>query len=427
MDIVCIGLNHETAPVAVREKLSLCGQPLTDALHWLQAQESVREGIILSTCNRIEFYLVIRKSAYPGPELIRELFVRAFNAQNIEWDRYLYQYLLPDAVAHLFQVTSGMDSMVIGEPQITGQVKESYRQAVEAGTVGIIFSRLLHRSFAVSKRVRTETELGCRAVSVSYVAVELAKKIFGELSGRTAMLIGAGDMAELAARHLYEHGIMRMLVASRTLENAQRLADSFHGQAIPLDALLRYLAEADIVISSTSASAYVLHAQQIRDALRARKNRPLFAIDMGVPRNIDPLANDLENVFLYDMDDLQKVLATNREHRKRELKKAESLVQEEVREFMRWLGNLDLTPTIVSLREKAEMIRARELEKALSLLRGRLEPEQQRVLEAMSQAIVNKILHDPIAELKRTDSDCDLARLLDSVQRLFSLSDPKGT
>jgi len=422
MEIICVGLNHETAPVSVREKLALPGELLSEAYGWLKAKSGIREVLILSTCNRVEFYMVTEERAFPADQAVVELFENKFGLQVSKWDDLLYQYTYHQAIAHLFAVTSGMDSMVVGEPQITGQVKDAYRQAVFQNAVGTVLSRLLHKSFSVSKRVRTETQLAARAVSVSYVAVELAKKIFGELNDRTAMLAGAGEMAELAARHLVSHGIERILVASRTMESAGRLAESFQGTAVPLDTIPQYLVETDILICSTAAPHYILQAGQIRDVLRTRKQRPVFIIDIAVPRNIDPKADDLDNVYLYDMDDLQKVLKTNMEARKKELKKAESIVHEEVREFLHWLSTLDLVPTIVSLRERAEKIRCQEIEKAFSLLKSTVDTRQKETIEAMSQAIVNKILHDPVSVLKESEKQGDSARLVEAVQRLFSLT-----
>ena len=426
MELFCIGLNHETAPVSVREKLALSGVPLAKSLEWLSEQPGIQETLILSTCNRVEFYLVAEDKSFPGQKLIRDLFIQKFGVQAEDFEPFLYQYTFHKTMTHLFCVTSGMDSMVIGEPQIAGQVKEAYRQAVHHKTVGTILNRLLHKSFTVSKRVRTETELASRAVSVSYVAVELAKKIFGDLKERTALLAGAGEMAELAARHLAGQGIARILVASRTLENARKLAETFQGDAIRIESIPHRLQETDILICSTAAPDYILRARQIKEALRARKQKPFFIIDIAVPRNIDPKADELDNVFLYDMDDLQNVLRTNLEERKKELKKAEMIVQEEVRDFIHWLNTLDLVPTIVSLRERAEEIRRQELEKALSMLKNTIEPEERKTLEAMSQAIVNKILHDPISEMKKAKKKGDSTRLVDAVQRLFSLRSDRG-
>ncbi len=425
MQILCIGLNHESAPVSVRERLALTGPSLQEALRKLRERKGILEALILSTCNRVEFYLVTEKDFTEADEAIREIFADRFDLSEEDWSRFRYRFTYHKAVAHLFRVTSGMDSMVIGEPQITGQVKEAYREAVHQQTVGTILNRLLHRAFYVSKRVRTETELASRAVSVSYVAVELAKKIFGDLDNRTALLVGAGEMAELSARHLVTHGVSRILVASRTLENARRLAETFDGDAVPLETITDWLPKVDIVICSTSAPHYVLRAEQVRQAMRARKQRSLFLIDIAVPRNVDPAVNELENVYLYDIDDLKNVLQANLEERKKELKRAEAIVTEEVHAFLGWLSNLDLVPTIVALRGKAEEIRRQELDKALSMLQGSISDREKRIIEAMTQAIVNKLLHDPISRLKRAEGDAETTGLVEALRHLFSLNPDK--
>jgi len=386
MEILCIGLNHETAPVSVRERMAIGAESQGKALQWIKGQPGIEEIVILSTCNRVEFYFLAQGRSSQWDTTIKELFQHNFGLQADLWEPFLYQYSGQKAVAHLFSVTSGMDSMVVGEPQITGQVKEAYRQAVDHKTVGTILNRLLHKSFSVCKRVRTETELATRAVSVSYVAVELAKKIFGELDNRTALLAGAGEMAELAATHLVSNGIGRVFIASRTLANAQELAKTIRGDAIPFASILDHLRKIDILICSTAAPNYILRAEQIREALRARKHQPVFIIDIAVPRNIDPMANELKNVYLYNMDDLQKVMQANMAERKKELKRAEGIVREEVDEFFRWLYSLDLVPTITSLRKRADEIRTQELNKAISILKGDVSEQQKQVLEAMSQA-----------------------------------------
>jgi glutamyl-tRNA reductase len=426
MDILCIGLNHETAPVAVRERLALAGDSLHETLQWLKGQAGIREALVLSTCNRVELYLVTEEGHRQMEPTIRTYFTQRFGLAEDDWRRFHYRYGYHKAITHLFRVASGMDSMVIGEPQITGQVKDAYKEAVHQKAVGTILNRLFHKSFHVSKRVRTETELAARAVSVSYVAVELAKKIFGDLSDRQALLAGAGEMAELAARHLVSNGVARILVASRTLDHAKRLAEAFQGKAIALDSIPASLSDVDILLCSTAAPDYILRVEQIREAMRTRRNKPIFIIDIAVPRNIDPRVNEIDNVYLYDIDDLQNVLQANLEERKKELKRAESIVQEEVRGFLAWISSLDLVPTIVSLRERAEEIRARELDKALSMLQTPVSDKDRKAIEAMSQAIVNKILHDPVSTLKKAEEKGDTPGLVDAVRKLFSLGPTKG-
>jgi len=426
MDILCIGLNHETAPVSVRERLALSPDLQAAALRKLKSAPGVREAFVLSTCNRVEFYLVAA-NLHDATRAVDAFLVQDLNLALQDTKPFLYRHRLADAVAHLFRVVSGMDSMVVGEPQITGQVKEAYREALRQKAVSSIFNRLLHKSFSCSKRVRAETELGSRAVSVSYVAVELAKKIFGDLSGRTVMLLGAGEMAELAARHMVGQGIASLLVASRTFENAKRLADLFQGTALPLGEVDSYLPRVDILICSTAAPEFVLDVRRVQASLRQRKQEPVFLIDLSVPRNIDPKVNELENVYLYDMDDLQKVLQANLEERKKELKRAESIVQDEVRQFLAWLHTLDLVPTIVALRNRAEAIRKQELEEALSLSKIPFTAEQRATLEAMSQAIVNKLLHEPITQIKEGEKTGEALSLAEALRRLFSLKVEGGS
>jgi glutamyl-tRNA reductase len=426
MDIVCIGLNHETAPVEVRERLALKGDSLQEALRWLKRQPAIQETVVLATCNRVEIYLVTEQGSGQVEPIIRNYLTDRCGIEEADWERLHYRHGYHKAITHLFRVASGMDSMVIGEPQITGQVKDAYREAVHQKAVGTILNRLFHRSFHVSKRVRTETELAARAVSVSYVAVELARKIFGDLSDRLVLLAGAGEMAELAARHLAANGIGRIFVASRTLENARRLAAAFQGEAIELDGIAACLDRVDILLCSTAAPGYILRADQVREAMRTRRNKPLFLIDIAVPRNIDPEVNTIENVYLYDIDDLQKVLQANLAERKKELTRAESIVQEEVRSFLAWMDGLDLVPTIVSLRQRAEEIRAGELKKALSVLETPLSDRDRQAIEAMSQAIVNKILHGPVSTLKKAEEKGEPPGLAEAARRLFSLGPGKG-
>jgi glutamyl-tRNA reductase len=371
----------------------------------------------------VEFYLVTGDTSR-AEYAVNTFLNTSVHTELFDIRTYLYRYLHEEAIGHLFRVASGMDSMVIGEPQITGQVKDAYRQAVIENTAGAILSRFLHKTFSVAKRVRTETELASRAISISYVAVELAKKIFGDLTGHTVMLIGAGEMAELAATHLNAQGVTQIIVASRTLENAQKLAEAFHGLAIPLEKIVEHLAIPDILICSTAADRYILGPEEIKNALKARKRRPIFIIDIAVPRNIDPQVNELENVYLYDMDDLQSVVQANIEARKKELKRAEVIVAEEIHSFLSWLETLHVVPTIIALREKMDEIRKQELEKALAALKH-LNDEQKQTIASMTNAIINKILHQPITHLKKAEQEGNAEVLVEVVQQLFSLAPNK--
>ncbi len=416
--IVLIGLNHRTAPVEVREKLSFAGKDLEPVNIFLEIPP-VREAMFLSTCNRVELLFVSREPE-AAIEMCKEAWGRANDIPVSLFEEHLYYLRNEEAVRHLFRVAAGLDSMVLGEPQILGQLKEAYRRASERRATGVILNRLLHKTFSVAKRIRTETGIGSHAVSVSYAAVELAKKIFGELSGKQAMLIGAGEMAELAAQHLLSQGVEKLIVANRTLSRAMELAKQFRGEAISLEEIEDYLLEVDIVISSTGAPHYILTAEQIKKLMRPRKLRPIFLIDIAVPRDIDPAANEIENVFLYDIDDLKAVVEENLSFRKKEALRAERIIEEEVLKFKNWLEQLQVYPTIVALRQKAEEIRKRELEKTLSHLKGKLSPEDQEALEVLTKSLVNKLLHDPIIYLKNRYHR-DGQQVVDFTRKLFNL------
>ncbi len=416
--IILIGLNHRTAPVEVREKLSFAGKNL-EPLNLFLEIPVIREALFLSTCNRVELLLVSREPE-AAVKLSKEAWGRANEIEVSLFEPHLYYFHNEEAVRHLFRVAAGLDSMVLGEPQILGQLKEAYRKAAERRATGVILNRLLHKTFSVAKRIRSETGIGSHAVSVSYAAVELAKKIFGELAGKQAMLIGAGEMAELAAQHLLSQGIKKLIVANRTLSRALELAKQFRGEAISLEELEDYLLKVDIVISSTGAPHYILTADQIKKLMRPRKMRPIFFIDIAVPRDIDPAANEIENVFVYDIDDLKAVVEENLAYRRKEALRAERIIEEEVIKFKNWLEQLKIYPTIVALRQKAEEIRRRELQKTLSHLKTRLPPEDQEALEIMTRSLVNKILHDPIIYLKNRYHK-DGQQVVDFTRKLFNL------
>jgi glutamyl-tRNA reductase len=323
---------------------------------------------------------------------------------------------------HLFRVAASLDSMVVGEPQILGQLKVAYREATECRTVRVILNRLLHKAFSVAKRVRSETCIGSCAVSISYAAVELAKKIFGILEGKRVLLVGAGEMAELAAEHLINNGVRHMTVANRTLERAVELAKRFHADTIPFEHLFDALRSADIVLTSTGSPNFILNYNDVKVRMRERRNRPLFFIDIAVPRDIDPEVNRLDNVYLYDIDDLQGVIELNKEERKKEAERAEHIIAEETLKFQEWLGILDVVPTIVALRDKAEGIRKSDLQRTLSHL-SHLSDSDRQAIEVLTESIVKKILHDPILFLKKKSERNTKELFLDFAQQLFNLSD----
>ncbi len=402
----------------MREKLSFAGRNIEPVNLFIEIP-TVREAMFLSTCNRVELLFVSREPE-AALEMCKEIWGRANGIEVSQFEEHLYYFRNEDAVRHLFRVGAGLDSMVLGEPQILGQLKEAYRRAAKRRATGVILNRLLHKTFSVAKRIRTETGIGSHAVSVSYAAVELAKKIFGELSGKQAMLIGAGEMAELAAQHLLSHGVQKLIVANRTLSRALELAKQFRGEAISLEELEDYLLQVDIVISSTGAPHYILTAEQIKSLMRPRKLRPIFFIDIAVPRDIDPTANEIENVFVYDIDDLKAVVEENLAFRRKEALRAERIIEEEVLKFKNWLEQLQVYPTIVALRQKAEEIRKRELEKTLSHLKTKLSPEDREALEILTRSLVNKRLHDPIIYLKNRYHK-DGQQVVDFTRKLFNL------
>ena len=419
-EIILIGVNHKTAPVEIREPLAL---KETDEvpLRLFASVEGVREVLFLSTCNRVEILFTTRDSS-GALERVKEVWGSRSGLAPSQMNEFLYEYRNEDAIRHLFMVASSLNSMVVGEPQILGQLKDAYRMASEHKSAGMVLNKLLHRAFSVAKKVRTETKIGSQAVSISYAAVELARKIFGEFEGKVAMLIGAGEMAELAAQHLLAGGISHLIIANRTLERAVELSKELGGEAIGLDEVEDAMIKADIVISSTGAPGFVLTKDQVKRTMRPRRHRLLFLIDIAVPRDIDPQVNDIENVYLYDIDDLKGVVEENKEQRAREAKKAERMVEVEVLKFLSWMKSLDVLPVIQSIQSKAEAIRVREIERTRKRL-GNLTEEQEEALQVLTRSIVQKILHDPIICLRKSASNekC-LPAFLGTVTTLFNLN-----
>ncbi|HSP96815.1 MAG TPA: glutamyl-tRNA reductase [Candidatus Dormibacteraeota bacterium] len=420
-DVLIVGLSHRTASLDVREAVAFADDQIEDVNRQLRALDGVDEAAVVCTCNRVE----VVSSTRQGPQVAERIAAflrRADSGPGADLTPHLYQYSGRDAVRHLFRVASSLDSMVVGEPQILGQLKQFYTRAAGVGTTGAVLHRWFHKAFSVAKRVRTETGIAGRAVSVSSAAVELAADIFDHLAGKTAMLIGTGKMGALAARHLMASGVGNLIATNRTFERAVDVAREFHGTPVPFEQFPKYLPMADIVIGSTAAGEFVLGEAQVQEALRERKGRPIFCIDLSVPRSFDPRINALDNVYLYDMDDLSKVAADNLGERAREAEKAEAIVVEEVESFYRWLGHLEVVPTIVALRDKVEAIRRGELQKTLNQLKD-LGPRERELLDVMTTAIVNKILHAPIARLKQQDRRTETF-YLDAARRLFDLEDP---
>ena len=416
MGIIVVGLSHKTAPVDVREKLSFPEAVVADALGKLTGYEGIREGLILSTCNRVEIYASAADTT-AGVEQIKRFISDFHGLSRASLEQSLYIHTDEAAVRHTFRVASSLDSMVVGEPQILGQLKDSFETALQDKTTSTLMNKLLKKAISVAKRVRTETRIAESAVSISFAAVELARKIFGDLDGKTVMLLGAGEMAELAARHLMNNGVKTLLVANRTFERAVDLAKEFNGSAVRFEDFPTEMVMADILICSTGASRYVVKHDDVHRVVRERRHRPMFMIDISVPRNIDPDCGKVDNVYLYDIDDLQGVVDQNVQGRQKEAEKAEEIIRQEVETFRQWERGLDAVPTIVDLREKVEEIRKRELEKTLCQLNGIADGHKQAI-DALTQSIVNKIMHAPMVVLKRessetcTDDVCRVARKL---------------
>lgn len=422
MKIILIGLNHRTAPVELREKLALDNHGPAELYDALKKVDPVDEGVIISTCNRVEVLLTTPSISGQAIEGVKSFLSEKANVAVNEFDEHLYIHQAQDAVNHVYRVVSSLDSMVVGEPQILGQIKDAYREAMDSRASGTVLNHLLQKAFSTAKRVRTETGIATHAVSVSYAAVELARKIFGELAGMKILLIGAGEMAELAIEHLRAQHVSQITIANRTLERALALARRFDGQAISLDEIPAQLVNVDIVVTSTSSPEPVISANMVRSVLRARKHKPLFFIDIAVPRDIEPEVNSLSNVYLYDIDDLEGLVRENRAIRSNETAQAERIVEEETIKFMKWLSSMDASPTIIALREKTEEIRRAELKRTLSK-QNSFSEDQIEALETMTKALVHKVIHDPIMFIKNPDPSERKKGSTKLVRSLFNLDE----
>jgi glutamyl-tRNA reductase len=421
MKLLTTGVSHKTAPVEVRECLAFREESLPAALADLRSRAGVAEAVILSTCNRVEIILTTDDSA--DPRLIVDAFLtdhKSVSSDSI--GPHLYRHEGQDAIHHMFRVAASLDSMVVGEPQILGQLKNAYAVAKEAGAVCGWLDGLMTRAFSVAKRVRSETGIGQMAVSVSYAAVELARKIFGSLNNRTVMIVGAGKMSELAARHLRRSGASHVFVTNRTHQRAVEMAELFQGTPVEYARFTSMLPEVDILIASSGAPHYILHKDEMHRVIAARRNKPVFLIDIAVPRNIEPAVNDLDNVFLYDIDDLQEVVNSNLRERAKEADHAEKMVAEEVERMMARLKVAEVTPTIVGLQEQLEQIRLGEMEKIKRRM-GPLTPQQEEALEALTRGIINKVAHGPISELRLQAGKPDGVHVIAAIRKAFHLQD----
>jgi len=419
MEIVVVGFNHRTAPVEVRERFSFTQNGLEDGLSKLSEKKNVEECLILSTCNRVEVYAVSEK-AEESIEEIKEFLSEFHRVPSEYFSTYLYTLIGNAAVGHLFRVASSLDSMVVGEPQILGQVKQAYKSATIKQAVGLVLNRLFHHAFFVAKKVRAETGIGSQGVSISYVAVELARRIFDDLSKRAVMIIGAGDMAELAARHLISAGIKNLLIASRNLESARTLAEILNGKPVLFEEVYYLLKDVDIVITATGSADFIIRPQHMREALKLRNNEPMFMIDIAVPRDIDPRVEEIPNVYLYDIDDLKNVLDENLKTRRESAEKAEEIVLQGEKNFLRWLDGLKVVPTIIQLKKRFEEIKTDEFGKAVSRL-GSLSEREKSIVENMAEGIIGKILHNPLTNLKKESSSSLGALYAHTLKKLFEL------
>ncbi len=420
MNIITVGLSHKTAPVELRELLAVPDSRIGEALKRLMTYSSIKEGMLLQTCNRVEVYAVVDQ-VESGFSSVQEFLVDSHLSLSAEQLLpHLYWHSGDRTISHLFRVTSSLDSMVVGEPQILGQVKNAFRSALTHNASGVILNKLVKKAISVAKRVRSETRIAENAVSVSYAAVELAKKVFGNLSARTVMLVGAGEMAKLAAQHLVNHGVRQVLLTTRDSFRARAVANRFKGFPVPFEEFRNEMAKADIVICSTGASHYLIGADDVQRAVRERMNRPMYLIDVSVPRNIDPVVRDVDNAFLFDIDDLEMHVEQNREERRAESVKAEAIAKEEVVTIQKWLQGLVVTPTIVALRRRAEEIKQAELARIMNRLNA-LSDQDREAVEGLASSIVNKLIHGSLVTLKSTAQSSNGPIYIDAARRFYDL------
>lgn len=417
-EIILIGINHKTAPVELREALSFTKEEMIHTLETLKHNSEIEEILLFSTCNRTEILMIPGKKN--GTDSVKKFISEYKKIPISQFEEALYIYKGDDAVKHLFRVTSSLDSMIIGEPQILGQIKEAFRTTTLCNSSGVILNRLLHKSFSIAKKVRRETGIGDNAVSISYAAIELANKIFNNISTKKVMLLGAGEMAEIAVEHLISSGVTNILVANRTFKNAITLAEKFNGEAVKFEEREKMLESVDIIISSTGATEHIITAEQVKKAMCARKNRPLFFIDIAVPRDIAPKINRINNCYLYDIDDLQDVVNDNMHERHKEALKGERLVEEAVVKFHQWLEDLKVVPTIVSMRKKFDSITEAETEKTLGSMNN-LSKQDVEAIKRMTRAITSKIMHDPILFLKNSGKHRNDSFYINAARNLFNL------
>jgi glutamyl-tRNA reductase len=421
MHIVVVGLNYKTAPVEIREKLSFNQAELPIAMKRLKAQKSILENIIVSTCNRTEIYAVVDQ-LHTGRYYIKSFLSEWFNIAKEDVSPFLNIYENDAAIEHLYRVACGLDSMVLGETQILGQVRTSFLEAQEEQTVGTVFNHLFKQTITLAKRAHSETEIGANAVSVSYAAVELAKKIFGQLNQKHVVILGAGKMGELAVQNLHGNGVERVTVLNRTLEKAEALATKFRGEAKPMESLASVLSEADIVISSTGSKDYVITEELMAKALKKRKGRPIFMVDIAVPRDLDPALSNLDSVFLYDIDDLEGIVEANIQERQAEAEKIELMIEQEIVEFKQWLQTLGVVPVISALRQKALSVQEETMQSIERKLPD-LSERDKKVLNKHTKSIINQLLRDPILKAKEMAGEPNAEESLKLFMKIFDIEE----
>ena len=420
-NLVIVGVNHKTTPVELREKLAFTKGNIEESTEKLGAFPEIDENLIISTCNRVEIYARV-SDVDKGIDRLKMFICEYHGIPYNMMDRHFYAFREEETVQHLFRVSASLDSMVVGESQILGQVKDAYSLAKSLQTTGLILNQLFEKAFNVAKKVRDETGIAESAVSISSAAVELARKIFDDLENHTVMLVGTGEMAELAAKHLISYGVKTVYVASRTYERAATLAKTLNGSALDFEHFKKELYKADIVISSTAAPKFIINKEVVQEAIHQRKNRPMFLIDIAVPRDIEPEVNDLEDVYLYDIDDLQNVVNANLQEREKEAEGAMEIIKAEVNKFNIWVESLDAVPTIVELRKRAEAVRIQEINKTLKKM-THLSEEDRNNLHQMTSSIINKILHKPTVNLKKKIQTSEGRTYLKAIRDLFHLDD----
>ena len=420
-NLILVGVNHKTTPVEIREKLAFTKGKIEESVDRLLNFPDIIEHTILSTCNRVEIY-ARANGQNSAIQSIKQFICDFHGLSAVQLEEHFYSYSNEAAIEHLFRVSSSLDSMILGEAQILGQVKDAYSLAKDLRSTGLVLNQLFEKAFSIAKKVREETGIAERSVSISSAAVELAQKIFDDLENHTVMLVGTGEMAELAAKHLISYGVKTVYVTSRTYERAANLARTLNGSALDFEAFKNELYRADIVITSTSASRFIITKDMVEKAIHERKNKPIFFIDIAVPRDIEPDVNDLENVYLYDIDDLHVVVSANMKEREKESENAMHLISQEVNKFNNWLGTLDAVPTIVEIRKRVENIGNQEMERTLKKI-PHLSEEDKKIIYQMKNSMINKILHKPTIKLKQKTQSEDGHIYLKAIRHLFHLDD----